>query len=313
MNKCKGEGRKGRKPKGGKMVIIPSTKNDVSVKKSNIILHLKCTMMDLDAYEIELYRSIKNSNHYNPIVDPEIIYTSYNEIPSYSMYDNDDDKDILPLSLLCENDKIDESSANCKIHQLKKNYHYNTIANDKKSACFWCTYDYEGMNFLIPKHIIDGEEIGYGSFCSPECASAFLMKENIDDSSKFERYHLLNNKYRHLLPMDHNIKPSPDPHYMLEKFYGNLSIDEYRDLVKKEHTFVIIEKPLTRILPELYEENENFNPTFYGCNGINNINLKSIAMSNNDCRNIGSYKVKRQSDVVNVPSKNSIMKKNFKL
>ena len=30
----------------------------------------------------------------------------------------------------------------------------------------------------------------------------------------------------------------------------------------------------------------------------NNINLKSITNSNNDFRNIGSYKVKRQSDVV---------------
>ena len=122
MNKCEGEGRKGRKPKGGKMVIIPSTKNGVSVQKSYVILHFKCAMMDLDAYEIELYRSIKNSNHYNPIVDPEIIYTSYNEIPSYSIYDNDE-KDIIP-SLSSENDKVDESISKCKIHQLKKNYHY---------------------------------------------------------------------------------------------------------------------------------------------------------------------------------------------
>ena len=289
MNKCK-EGRKGRKPKGGKMVIIPSTKNDISIKKSNIILHLKCTMMDLDAYEIELNRSIQ-------ILCPceeKIIYTSYN------------DNQICDVKNDEENNKVD-----VKIHQLKKNYHYNTIVNDKKCACFWCTYHYDGINFLIPKHIIDGEEIGYGSFCSPECATAFLMKENIDDSSKFERYHLLNNKYRNVI--EPNIKPSPDPHYMLEKFYGNLSIDEYRDLVKKEQVIVIIEKPLTRILPEIYEENESFNPMFYGYDGINNINLKSITNSNNDFRNIGSYKVKRQSDVVNVPSKNSIMKKHFKL
>ena len=280
MNKCK-EGRKGRKPKGGKMVIIPSTKNDISIKKSNIILHLKCTMMDLNAYEIELNESIP----YHKVDEGKII-------------------DI-------EKKKMDENNVNFKIHELKTNYHYNMIANDKKCACFWCTYHYDGINYLIPKHIIDGEEIGYGSFCSPECATAFLMKENIDDSSKFERYHLLNNKYRNVI--EPNIKPSPDPHYMLEKFYGNLSIDEYRDLVKKEQVIVIIEKPLTRILPEIYEENESFNPMFYGYDGINNINLKSITNSNNDFRNIGSYKVKRQSDVVNVPSKNSIMKKHFKL
>ena len=29
-----------------------------------------------------------------------------------------------------------------------------------------------------------------------------------------------------------NIKPAPNPHYTLEKFYGNLSIQEYRRLLK---------------------------------------------------------------------------------
>ena len=37
MNKCKGESRKGRKPKGGKLVVIPIIQLDVSTKKSNII------------------------------------------------------------------------------------------------------------------------------------------------------------------------------------------------------------------------------------------------------------------------------------
>ena len=37
MNKCKGESRKGRKPKGGKLVVLPIIQLDVSTKKSNII------------------------------------------------------------------------------------------------------------------------------------------------------------------------------------------------------------------------------------------------------------------------------------
>ena len=33
----------------------------------------------------------------------------------------------------------------------------------------------------IPKYDMDQEIFGYGSFCRPECAAAYLMKENIDD------------------------------------------------------------------------------------------------------------------------------------
>ena len=318
MNKCKGESRKGRKPKGGKLVVIPIIQLDASTKKSNIILHLKCTMVDFEMCEADYNPPTITSLQYNPILDPEICYASYIDNPSYTTYNNNDQNNSnnnRDTTIIIDN-KDDESIIDKKIRQLKINY-YNNFINDKikKSACFWCTYPYNGINYLIPKHIIDGEEIGYGSFCCPECATAFLMKENIDDSSKFERYHLLNNKYR---KRDHdinqNIKPSPDPHYMLEKFYGNLSIDEYRNLITTKKVFVIIDKPLTRILPELYEENEKLNQTFYGYNGINNVNLKTTTTDNIDgSRNLGSYKVKRQSDNIIGPSKNSIMKRHFKL
>ena len=312
MNKCKEESsRKGRKPKGGKLVIIPIVQIDVAKKKSNIILHLRCSMNDLEIYESELKRSSQMSQ-YNPILDPEICYESYNS-SSFTLYNEKIDDIEKEKENENQNEKKEETILYKKIRQLKISYHNHiddNMMNDNKSACFWCTYHYSGINYLIPKHIIDGEEIGYGSFCSPECATAFLLKENIDDSSKFERYHLLNSKYSNRID---TIKPSPDPHYMLDKFYGNLSIHEYRNLVTTNQTFVVIDKPLTRILPELYEENEKFNQTFYGYNGINNVNLKTITSENDGCRNIGSYKVKRQSDIVVGPSKNSIMKRHFKL
>ena len=55
-----------------------------------------------------------------------------------------------------------------------------------------------------------------------------------------------------------NIVPAPDPHYMLNKFLGNLSAHEYRSLLGNERLFLIIDKPLTRILPELHEYNDEF-------------------------------------------------------
>jgi hypothetical protein len=45
---------------------------------------------------------------------------------------------------------------------------------------------------------------------------------------------------------------------MLEKYYGNLSINEYRALIRNDRLFLIVDKPLTRIMPELHIDNEDF-------------------------------------------------------
>jgi len=140
---------------------------------------------------------------------------------------------------------------------LEHNLHINNIC-DKKSACFWCTYDFDNPPVYIPKHFIKETYHVYGCFCSPECATAYLMDENIDSSSKFERYHLMNHIYSKIYDYKKNIKPAPNPYYMLEKYYGNLSIQEYRSLLRNERLFLIVDKPLTRILPELHEDNDDF-------------------------------------------------------
>ncbi len=84
------------------------------------------------------------------------------------------------------------------------------------------------------------------------------MNENLDSSTKFERYHLLNYIYTKIFDYKKNIKPAPNPYYMLNKFYGNLTIQEYRALLNNERLFLIIDKPLTKILPELHEDNDEF-------------------------------------------------------
>ena len=45
---------------------------------------------------------------------------------------------------------------------------------------------------------------------------------------------------------------------MLDKFYGNLTIQEYRSLLKNDRLFLVVDKPLTRIMPELHEDNDDF-------------------------------------------------------
>ena len=98
----------------------------------------------------------------------------------------------------------------------------------------------------------------YGCFCSPECSVAYLFNENIDSSMKFERYHLSNLIYSKIYNYEKNIKHAPNPYYILDKYYGNLSITEYRQLLTYDRFLFVIDKPLTRILPELHEDNDDF-------------------------------------------------------
>jgi hypothetical protein len=138
------------------------------------------------------------------------------------------------------------------------------------------------------------------------------MEENIDDSTKFERYHLLNKIYGGIYNYNKNIKPAPNPYYLLDKFYGNLTIQEYRKLLKTEHTLVVLEKPLTRMLPELHDDSEEIGLNYMGdCNKYNNsiIDIKKNIQTIGGC----GYKVKRQMDRTNEVSKKNLMKETFGL
>ena len=252
--------KRGRKPKGGKIIQQVTPINNNKEAKPNVILHLKCSLKDLQTgapygSDIQSF-NFQNSTHLAyDIINSETTTSNQNfctDVISVSksieQEDFDDDK---PTK---ENDIREVWK---KLKQLEHNLHTNNIC-DKKSACFWCTYEFDNPPVYIPKHFIKDSYQVYGCFCSPECATAHLMEENIDSSSKFERYHLINHIYSKIYDYKKNIKPAPNPFYMLEKYYGNLTIQEYRALLKNERLFLIVDKPLTRILPELHEDNDDF-------------------------------------------------------
>ena len=146
-----------------------------------------------------------------------------------------------------------------KINRLKYSFHNGESLQSKinhKSACFWDTCDFEAQMYYIPVMIVNDIFQVYGCFCSAECAVAFLLKEPIDTSTKFERLHLIQLLYGN--PSGRGIKPAPNPYYLLDKYYGNLTIQEYRQLLKGPQLIHIVNKPLTHILPELYEDNNDF-------------------------------------------------------
>jgi hypothetical protein len=287
--------KKGRKPKGGKLTLQPTDKVKKYSQITNIILHLKCNMIDLETYNNDFNKFIKNPLEYDPTVPNSIQSYSGNDVFTTYQNNNDSTEQFVFCKEVTNTDRTystddEEATITDKLKKLKINLYKNNSLN-KKPACFWCTYDFDNPSCYIPKYEMDETLFCYGSFCRPECAVAYLMKENIDDSTKFERYHLLNHVYGNVYDYKKNIKPAPNPHYLLEKFNGNLSIQEYRKLFKTEHFLQVVEKPMTRILPELHDDNED----------------------NTNNKNMGMYKVKRKTDKQNVPSKNLIMRENFGL
>ena len=251
--------KRGRKPKGGKIIqqITPIDNNKEI--KSNVILHLKCSLKDLQLSSLE--NDIQSYNFSNiSQLSYDVLGDKKKEqfsIRKEKMVEEDNDYDCDDEDDYKKNNDNDIRNIWKKLKVLEHNLHTNNIC-DKKSACFWCTCDFDNPPVYIPKHYIKNAYDVYGCFCSPECASAHLMEENIDSSSKFERYHLLNNIYAKIYDYKKNIKPAPNPYYMLDKYYGNLSIQEYRSLLRNERLFLVVDKPLTRVLPELHEDNDDF-------------------------------------------------------
>ena len=254
--------KRGRKPKGGKIISDSSVQENIIPIRPNVILHLKCSVKDLNT------TGEYNSNFTSSNIDPYNTDTIKSE---YGQYNTDDlciinnkpqQNEVITTTITTIDESIDNSLIETKdiwkkLKTLEHNLHVNNIS-DKKSACFWCSYDFDNPSIYIPKYQSKDTYHVYGCFCSPECAVAYLMNENIDNSIRFERYALLNHMYSKIYEYNKNIKPAPNPHYILEKYYGNLTIQEYRALLKSHRLYLMIEKPLTRILPEYYDDNDDF-------------------------------------------------------
>jgi hypothetical protein len=310
--------KRGRKPKGGKLIQNTGVVQNTPTAPANIILHLRCSLKDLEMPEQAM---VLDPLSYNPAVPPEIM--SYEEPTHFSSYSVESEPQRAYTEVLCkkcsqstddestkvgaeevvepaldDDDTVSLKTIHQKLRKLRTQFYKNTL-NDKKSACFWCTCEFDNEPCYIPKMELNDSVAGYGCFCRPECAVGFLMNEPMNDSTKFERYQMLNQIYSKVYGFRKNIKPAPSPYYLLDKFYGSLSIQEYRRLLKTEHMLLVLDKPMTRILPELHEDNDEFILNIYG------------GIKTNQGVSSGQFKVKRQSEKGQGPTKSSIMKEKF--
>lgn len=282
--------KRGRKPKGGKIIVpVDSSIKIETIAEQNIIVHLKCSTSDLE--------ELSHFEHFATIYDPTFEITD--AVESYDFNDNKYNNFVAvdpnnaklqqhthqaPPKIIynpfISTDPNDDGLSShkviwAKVKELNNNYINGDIYN-KNSGCFWDTCPFTHQPVYIPTAIVSDDTIEvYGHFCTPECAVAFLFKENIDTSSKWERYHLLNKLYAKAFNYKKNIKPAPDPRYTLNKFFGTLNIEEYRALLRDDKLLLVVDKPLTRVLPELYEDNneyEDLNKNFK----LNNGNVEHV-------------------------------------
>lgn len=261
--------KRGRKPKGGQIIAtnIPIPPSDNTVV-TNMIVHLKCHMKDLDDQQF------LHTNDYMPNIEA---------VESYNDFYNCDSSQPFEINSIAVPEKTQDNTVSPPqstirlnlANQITKLQHDLNISNyTKHSSCFWCTETFKNEPIYIPsrKSNTNGKYTVYGNFCTPECACAYLMKENIGDSEKFERYHLINYIYGEIFNYGHNFKPAPDPHFTLNKFMGNLSIEEYRDLCNYDKCLLIVNKPMIRVLPQLFDDNSNYQ-IHQKNNKINSYNL----------------------------------------
>ena len=264
--------KRGRKPKGGKIIL-----NDKTVKKKkeviqpNIILHLKCkssdihnnsllentydpTIKDPEGFSIDNNFKIIESSVENTIISSNKINVYTNNLTQNSNINNDDNKNN-------NSDNINVNIKNIwkKLDLLKVNLRHNHVL-DKRSNCHWCTCSFNNPSVYIPSKVKNNIYEVYGCFCTPECAAAYLLNENLDKSIIWERYSMLNNIYSSIY--DRNIKPAPNPLYTLNKFYGSLTIEEYRKLLENDKILMVVNKPMCKVLPELYEDNHDIPNVF---------------------------------------------------
>ena len=104
--------------------------------------------------------------------------------------------------------------------------------------CWHCTLTFQSIPKFIPKNFIQDKNIkchAEGNFCSFNCVMSYI---NIHYSSSYnERWRIVNNLYKIYTIFTGNpappiIESSPRP-YLLTKFGGNLSPDEYVELISK--------------------------------------------------------------------------------
>ena len=150
--------KRGRKPKGGKIVQQVVSNTNQTDEPQNVILHLKCAMKDLQNTDIrdegiESYNFLTSKNNLKYEILENVNTNLINDKQSILAPENEtDETDETDETVICKdvNKEIWK-----KLKQLEQNLHINNV-NNKRSACFWDTCEFDNPPIYIPKHFVNG-------------------------------------------------------------------------------------------------------------------------------------------------------------
>ena len=163
--------KRGRKPKGGKIITLSKNLKHYDVTITNIILHLKCSLNDIyteDTLTLETYNpnieniesfSLDDNDNYSEICTIEKNDKNLEDNTSSELYNKDfnsefttiaEKSNIIDVPVVSDDSISNRKKISSKINKLQ---HELNIGNySSKSACFWCTEDFDTPTIYIPKN-----------------------------------------------------------------------------------------------------------------------------------------------------------------
>lgn len=124
--------------------------------------------------------------------------------------------------------------------QFKDSSEVKTIPQTSDVACFWCCHTFTNRPVVLPVRDTGEYLTVTGNFCSPECACSYLFDMRQDAHTRWEQLALLYRVYGEAC--NGKIHPAPARN-ILKLFGGNLSISEYRQLIRSHKVRVDIHLP----------------------------------------------------------------------
>jgi hypothetical protein len=124
--------------------------------------------------------------------------------------------------------------------QFKESAEVKKIPHTSDVACFWCCHTFTNRPVVLPIRDTGEYLTVTGNFCSPECACSYLFDIRQDSHIRWEQLALLYRVYGEAC--NGKIHPSP-ARAILKLFGGNLSIQEYRQLIRSHKVRVDIHLP----------------------------------------------------------------------
>ncbi len=124
--------------------------------------------------------------------------------------------------------------------QYKDSSEMKNIPERSDAACFWCCHTFINRPVVLPLRDQGKYLQVFGNFCCPECATAYLFDMRQDSHTRWEQLAILYRIYSEAC--GGKIHPAPSKN-ILKLFGGNLSIDEYRNLIRSYKVRVDVHLP----------------------------------------------------------------------